>query len=168
MGAFVITISIKDAKGAEAKTSFNLPSTYVYADVLLFAAQQAERIGALIKGRIVRATVSQDADLSTVTVPTVADPDSDVEEGALFQYRTEGGFTTSQRIPTFDESKIVAGSKLVDLTDPDVDDYVTVMQTGAPVVALGGVLSPSDTRDDDIESLDFAKEQFQKSRKSGV
>lgn len=168
MGAFVITISIKDAKGAEAKTSFNFPSTYAFDDVILFAAQQAERIGKLIKGRIVRATVSQDADLTAVTVPTTADPDSDVEEGAYFQFGTAGGFTTSQRIPTFDESKFISGTKLVDLTDTDVDDYVTVMQTGAPVVALGGVLSPSDQRDDDITTLNVAKEQFQKSRKSGV
>lgn len=165
MGAFTVTIAIKDAKGKSATTEFNFPSTFTFADIALFAAQAAGRINNIIRGKITGVTVSQAiTDFTGITLRADAEPEADVEEGAKFQFKTEGGFYTSMRLPTFDEDLIIDGTRNVDLTNAAVDTFVDSMVTGAPVVALGGVLEPSDKRDEDIVSLEFAKEEFQSSR----
>lgn len=161
--AFTISLSIKDAKGNQGTTEFNFPSDYDFDDVVLFAQQAATRINALIKGAITRISLGYAVDLPAGLTAT-PDPNSDVEEGARFQFKTENGFYTAMRIPTFDEALLISGTKNVDLTDADVDDFVGSMVDGAPVVALGGVLSPSDKRDEDIASLEYAREEFQSSR----
>lgn len=165
MGAFTVTIAIKDAKGKGATTEFNFPSSYDFQDITLFAAQAAGRINKLIRGKITGVTVSQAVtDFTGVTLRADPLPEADVEEGARFQFKTAGGFFTSMRLPTFEEDLIIEGTKNVDLTNADVETFTDSMVTGAPVVALGGVLSPSDKRDEDIVSMEFAKEEFQSSR----
>lgn len=162
---FKIIYTIVDAKGTESDTSINFPTSYNFGDVRLFAEQSAARINQLITGKIVRIGIGFTVDLPS-GLRAVAAANSDVEEGARFQFRTAGGYHTAMRLPTFDESYIVPGTREVDLTDADVTDFTDSMVTGAPVVALGGVLSPSDTRDDDIVELKAARESFQSSRKS--
>lgn len=160
---FTILTTVRDAKGEESTTEFNFPASYDIGDVVSFAQQSAQRIDALIKGQIVRLGIAYKVSLPS-GIKIVPDADSDVEEGARFQFRTEDDNLTSMRLPTFDDALFVDGTKNVDLTDADVDEWVDSMVTGAPVVALGGVLSPSDKREEDIASLDFAVEAFTKSR----
>lgn len=165
MGAFTVNITIRDAKGKYATTEFNFPASYDFQDITLFAAQAAGRINNLIRGVITGVSVSQViSDFTGITLRTDPEPEADVEEGAKFQFKTAGGFYTSMRLPTFDEDLIIDGTKNVDLTNAAVDTFVDSMVTGAPVVDLGGVLSPSDKHDNDILSLEFAKEEFQSSR----
>ena len=161
--AFAIIYTIRDSKGKRSTTEVNFPSSFSFTDVSLFAAQQAERINDLIKGRIERIGVAFNVDVPG-TIRATPLPDSDVEEGAKFQVRTEDGNFTSMRLPTFDEQFVLPGTRSVDLADPVVDEFVDSMVTGAPVVALGGVLHPSDKRDEDIVALEFAREQFTNSR----
>lgn len=161
---FTGLITIKDAKGEESTTEFNLPTSYDLDDVVLFVQQMAERVDLIIKGKVTRIGLAYKLSTSGLTLKAAPDPDSDVEEGAKFQFLTEDGNITSMRLATFDEDLIISGTKNVDLTDGDVDDFVDAMVTGAPVVALGGVLSPCDKRDEDIASLEFAVESFTKSR----
>lgn len=161
---FTILTTIRDAKGEESTTEYNFPASYDFDDMVLFAQQNAERIDALIKGKVVRIGIAYKVSTAGLTIKSVPDPDSDVEEGARFQFLTEDGNLSSMRLATFSEDLIVSGTKNVDLTDGDVDDFVSAMVDGAPVVALGGVLSPCDKREEDIDSLEFAVEAFTKSR----
>lgn len=161
--AFAVIYTIRDSKGKRSTTEINFPSSFSFTDVSLFAAQHAERINDLIKGRIERIGVAFNVDVPAAIRANPL-PGSDVEEGAKFQFRTVDGNFTSMRLPTFNEDYVVEGTRTVDLADPLVDEFVDAMVTGAPVVALGGVLHPSDKRDEDIVALEFAREQFTNSR----
>lgn len=96
--------------------------------------------------------------------PQTADPDSDVEEGAMFTFQTDGGFLTEMRIPTFKESLLVAGTDLVDTADSDVLDFVNTILDGPDGVAGVGEdrVDMTDNRGQDIHALVTAQEAFRR------
>lgn len=163
--AFEVLYSIVDAKGKSSTMAIALPQVTSFADVTIFAGQMALLIDPLINGRITRIGVG-----FTVSLPgalgLVSDADSDVEEGAKFQFKTSGGFFTGFRIPTFDEQFILSGTQQVDLAAPGVAALRTAMVSGINLTAAGGsgTIQPSDTRNEDITALEFAREMFQSSR----
>lgn len=164
--AIGVVYSIRDEKGATSLMQINLPSTTSLADVTLFAQQFAPLVEALITGAIVRVGVAL-----TVPLPAGlrANPlsGSDVEEGGRFQFKTDGGFYTSSRVPTFDESLITAGTAEIDTAAGAVASFIASVTAGIDLTGVGGsgIIEPTDTRDDDIASLEFAREQFQSSRR---
>ncbi len=91
---------------------------------------------------------------------------SDVEEGGRFQFRTANNFFTSSRLPTLDESKVNAGSRDLNLTDADIAAFVQAVISGIDLTAAGGsgTVTPCDKRNEDVASLEFAREAFQSSR----
>jgi len=163
--ALVGIITIKDAKGKSATTEFNFPSSVTMANAKIFAQQMALLYDAVTKGVITRIGVAVLASLPGA-LKASADADSDVEEGARFQFRTDGGFMTGFRIPTFDEAKILSGTKQVDLADTDVAALVAAYEDGLSLVAAGGsgTVQPTDKREDPVNVLDTALEQFTASR----
>lgn len=162
---YAILYSIEDEKGKRSTTEIKLPGATAYDDVRIFAAQMAPLIDALITGAIVRIGISDTLDLPGGLAAAPA-ANSDVEEGGRFQWRTNGGYYTGLRLPTFDEAMINAGSRDVNLADTDVAAFLAAMKDGIDLVSEGGsgVIQPSDYRDDDITALEFAREQFQSSR----
>lgn len=166
MVAIGIVYSIRDEKGATSLMQVNAPSGTSLTDVAIFAQQMAPLIEALITGAITRIglalTIGLPAGLRGSPLSG-----SDVEEGGRFQFRTSLGNYTSVRVPTFDESKIVAGSAEVDTTDADVLAFINSMLSGIDITGAGGsgIVEPSDTRDEDVAALEFAREQFQSSRR---
>lgn len=162
---FSIIYSIKDAKGAVSSTEINVPASVAFADIALFAAAMATLINPLITGVITRIGVA-----FTLALPAglraTATAGSDVEEGARFQWRTANGFFAGNRIPTLDESKVVAGTRVIDLADSDVAAFVTAMTSGIDTTAVGGsgTVAPSDSREEDLIALESAVEQFLSSR----
>ena len=163
--AWTILYSITDEKAKVSTTEVKLPSATTHADVVIFAQEMASLIDPLITGAITRIGITQEVALpSGLSASTAAN--SDVEEGAKFQFRTNGGFYTSLRLATFDEANIVAGGREVDQTDADVAAFITAMTTGIDLTGAGGsgVVQPSDHRDDDVTALDFARELFLSSR----
>lgn len=162
--AFSILYSIRDAKGAVSNMKVNLPSTTAFADVVLFAPAFAELVNDVINGQIIRAGVAFEVDLPVFGTATI---DSDVEEGARFNYRTSGGFLSAFRIPTFLESKIVDGGQAVDTADLDVVALDVAMRNGIDLTGVGGsgVVAPSDQRDEDIVQLTSATESFTSTRR---
>lgn len=163
--SFTILYSIEDEKGKRSTTEVKVPTATDYADVKIFAQQMAPLIDALVTGAIVRIGISD-----TVVLPAglAASPaaNSDVEEGGRFQWRTNGGYYTGLRLPTFDEALVNAGSRDINLTDGDVSAFLTAMTDGIDLTGAGGsgTIYPCDYRDDDIVALEFAREQFQSSR----
>lgn len=161
--AFGILYSFRDDKGKVSTTVVNVPSVEDFADVVTFAGNLAGLIDPLIGGAITRIGVA-----FTVALPVGVKGSplatADVEEGARFQFRTLTNFFTSVRLPTFLDALVNPGSDAVDLTDLDVDAFVTAMTEGIDIG--GNVVAPSDPREDDIATLEFAREQFQSSRGS--
>lgn len=163
--AFSVILSVEDGKGKVSTTEVNVPSSVAWTDVVAFAQEVAKLIDVSITGRITRIGVCLSVGLP-VALKNSADPLSDVEEGARFQFETAGGYFTGMRLPTFDEALIIAGTSEVDVTDPFVAAFITGMETGINTTASGGsgVVAPCDKRDDDITALKFAREQFLSSR----
>lgn len=162
---FTALFSIKDEKGKTSTTECNFPAATSLDDARLMAQEVAKLIDAQITGAIVRIglVVQVDAPAGLNGSPAA---NSDVEEGARFQFRTVNGFYTAMRLPTFDEAKIVAGTTEVDLTDTDVTAFYTGMVAGIDLTGVGGsgTVSACDKRGEDIGALEFAKEQFLSSR----
>lgn len=164
---FVLIYSIKDEKGKRSTTEVNLPESTAFADVVLFAGAMAQIIEPLISGSIERVGIAFILALSSITgLKATPAANSDIEEGARFGFKTLGNFTTALRIPTFREDFVTVGTREVDTTDADVAAFVTAMRTGINLTGLGGsgTVAPVDKREEDIVTLDSAKEQFVSSR----
>jgi hypothetical protein len=162
-----VIYTFKDGKDKTSFTEVPIPLGTTLANAVIFAQQMAILVDALITGRVARIGIA-----ATVTMPggiaVVAAATSDVEEGAVFQYRTSGGFHKSCRIPTFNEAMIVTGSDVVNIADPDVLAFNTAMLTGINLAGFGGTgtVSPCDLREEDLVAIDFAREDFQNSRRN--
>jgi hypothetical protein len=165
--SWTILYSITDEKTKVSTTEVKLPGATTFADAEIFAGQMASLIDTLIEGAITRIGIVYQVDLPA-GIKASANANSDVEEGARFQFRTANGFFSGCRLATFGESRIVAGSKEVDTVDTDVAAFVTAMVTGIDLSGVGGsgVIQPSDARDEDLTALEFAREQFLSSRGS--
>jgi hypothetical protein len=163
--AFTILYTIEDGKGKTSTSEINVPSTLAFADVVTFAGSMASLIDPLIVGAIRRIGIAFTIDLPSGLNASPASG-ADIEEGARFQFRTENGFFSSLRLPTFLETLMNPGTTQVDLTDTDVAAFVTAMTSGIDVDPGAGTttVAPCDKRDEDLTALDFAKEQFLSSR----
>jgi len=170
MPAAKMVVTIRDGKGKKANV---LLHSEVLDDADLVAGATYESMGdnllqdlePIIDGEIVEAHWLLPVGFDFT--PQTADPDSDVEEGALFVWETVDGYQTRTRIPTFKESLLVAGSRLVDLTEGAVQDWVNTMIDGPD--ALAGVpedrFNMTTNRGEDITVLRAAYELFKASRK---
>lgn len=160
--AWTIVYTFEDFKGAESTTEINVPETVAYDDVQSFATDMGNIIKSLILGEMTGATITVPANIG-IRVAALAE--ADVEEGARFQFETTGGFNTSMRIPTFNEDKIIAGTREVDQADLDVAAYVAGMLSGITVIS-GNLVEPSDKRGETLQRVSQAREQFLASRRS--
>lgn len=163
---WTILLSIQDEKGVTSTTELNLEDSGLPLIQQAFAGEIAKLVDGMTTGAITRVGATFNIPLPS-GIKTAPQANSDVEEGARFQFRTANGFYSGMRIPTFDESKIVTGTRAVDLTDSDVAAFVTAMTDGIDMTAAGfvGVTEePVDKRGEDLVALEFAREQFISSR----
>lgn len=161
--AIGVVYTFKDAKGATGTTTINLPSSTDYDDAVEFASAVAQLFANMTTGQLVSVGIHFSVDISGLAANTL-DPNSDVEEGAKFSWGVLGGYRASNRIPTFDEAKIIASSKQVDLTDADVAQFVGYMVNGFTATSTN-VVAPVDYRNTDINDIIGALEDFVSSRK---
>jgi hypothetical protein len=157
-----LTYTIQDAKGANSVSKINFPDSVDIAILKMFASSTATMINNLIKGKIIDAGIGIQVDLSGATIRATPDANSDVEEGARFNWRTAVGALTNFRLPTFDEAFFVDGTKLVDTADPAVDAFVQRILQGQTQGLIN--VSPTDDRGSDIDELAAARESFTSSR----
>ena len=156
-----IIYSVLDAKGQSSTTEVNLSDALSLVQITGYAQALATLINAVTTGVVTRIGVVVAVDLP-VGLRVAALTNSDVEEGAKFQFNTASNFRTGFRLPTFDETKIASNSRAVDLEDADVAALVNGIVNG---LTIGGtVVSPTDKRESDITALTAAKEQFLSSR----
>lgn len=156
--AVSVLFTIRDAKDARSLVEFYLPDATTIADAQTWITAAAPLLNALITGAIERVGVCLSAALpGGLRASPLAN--SDVEEGAKFIFNSTGGYQTSVRIPTFDETHMVAGSTQVDTTAGPVASFVAGMTAGLSLI------EPTDYRGADIVSLRSARESFQRSRR---
>lgn len=174
MAIYKLSITIVDAKGKPSRTTLYNPDTNSIGTPIDIVAlinagvAMTEIIAKLAKGGVSGASLCVDLGSQIGSAQFVPDADSDVEEGALFNFRTLSNFFTRSRIPTFDEAKLVPGTDDVDLTDPDVAAYTSAMLTGVSVNDSEGnpiTVNFSDSRGDDVNVMESAYESFQSSGK---
>lgn len=161
--AIGVVYSFQDAKGARSTTTINIPSATTLADATEFASAVAQLFANMTTGKLISVGLHFSVDISGLAGNTLG-ADSDVEEGAKFSWMVAGGYRASNRIPTFDEAKIVSGTKQVDVADADVAQFISYMENGFTATSTNVVL-PVDYRNADIEDLVAALEDFQTSRK---
>lgn len=156
-----IIYSYRDAKGNISTQEVNLSAALSTAQLTGYAQALATLLNAVTTGVITRVGVVISVALpgGLRVAPLV---NSDVEEGAKFQFNTVSNFRTGFRIPTFSEALIATNSRAVDLENADVAALVNGIVNG---LTIGGtVVSPTDKRDSDITALVGANEQFLSSR----
>lgn len=157
-----LVYSIQDAKGKTSNMKINFPVNVDIGQLQSLAVDTATMVNNIIKGKIIDAGIGLAVDLSGATIRSAPDVNSDVEEGARFLWRSAVNAITGFRIPTFDEAKLLDGTKQVDLADTDVDAFVDRIIAGKTTGVVNA--SPSDDRGEDIEALESARESFQSSR----
>lgn len=163
MAVFTILVTVRDAKNKESTSEFNVPNTLSLPELTLLAVALAGMIDPLIKGQIVRVGISIDVQSALASVKAVPVAGSDVEEGAKFQFKTDGGFYTGVRLATFDEAKIASDSRVVDTADSAVATLTNALVAGItiPTYPLRQFV---DKRGEDIVALETALESFLSSR----
>lgn len=163
--ALQIVYQFKDNKGKRSTTAVNVPVGITLAGAIEFGQDVAILINNLTTCQVVTATISQPVDLSGLGLPASPGATSDIEEKGVFQYETAGGFKTAVNIPGLSDLLVVDGSDAIDLTEQDVIDWNAMMISGIVPTVYGVLVSPCDTREDDITSLDYARERFRASGK---
>lgn len=162
--AIKIIYTARDNKGKLATTEVKVPTGYSIAQYVEFVGAMAQLIDAIVDGKITSANFCIGVELSGLGLKALALDASDVEEKGFFQYATAGGYQTRLQIPTFKEGLVVLGSDAIDTLQADVLAFNTAMLVGI-LVTGPDTIQPSDEREDDIQSLDFAREHFRASGK---
>lgn len=161
MLAFVCIFTFKDAKGKTATTEVKVPLTFDLANVIEFVGALAIIYNTLTKGQIVAITIGVAINMAgLVGLRTAPLADSDVEEKASFGFVTDAGFPTGFELPTFNEDYLIAGSRDVDLTDPDVIDLTEAILLGISTTPGPVTVTPSDAHGDDIDLFSYGYEVF--------
>lgn len=157
-----VVYSIQDSKGKVSTTQINFPYNVDIGVLKTFVTTTAEFMDSLIHGRIIDAGIGLAVDLSGATLKSAPTAAADVEEGARFIWNAVSGAKTGFRIPTFDETFMVSGSRNVDTANGTVDTFVQRILAGL----TDGVtnVSPSDDRGSDVDTLASARESFTKTR----
>lgn len=156
-----IFVVIADRQGEESRVTIPFPPT---VDDLTSAQAIADLIMAtidpLVYGKIVGAGVSFSLEVDAVVlgIKTAANILADVRDKARFGFISSGAaglFTKTLTLPTYNETYTLDTTKNLDLADPDVDLFVDSMINGFGLVAPP---EPTDSREYDLISLDYAKE----------
>lgn len=154
-----IVYTIHDEMRKPSYLKINIPSSFSGAQTEAFADAFALLLDAVIDGQI----VSYKHSLEMIVPAAVKDAPiggSDVEEGALFNFRTVNNYPTKFRVATFKEEFMVAGTENVDLSDLTVQAFFEAVEVGLGTPAV----QPSDWHSDDISVLVSAYDMHTKER----
>lgn len=154
-----IQASFVDEAGKSGTTSFNVPTATTAANAALAAQAWALLVDEITDARIVGLSMSLPVSLPAGLKSAPVDG-ARAGVGALFQFNTSGGHLTKMIIPARKEAIITDDTDVVDTADTDVANFLSEMQAGLDLTAVSGTgtVSPCDSRNEDIVSLDDAYE----------
>lgn len=156
--------TIEDAKGLTSTVEVNFDQAATFDNARRAAQRVGQLINAITRGAIRKINIAYNVPLPT-GLRAEPEANSDVEEGARFQFRTENGFYSGMRLPTFNEALLVANSTEVDVTIEAVRNFVEALRDSVNLVDPVAVIPCVDKRGEDLVALTFAREQFQSSRR---
>lgn len=173
--ALTAFVRVRDAGGTGAGDkpgtsiiSVEIPLATTPANAIAFARGLADVVAPLMVGGIIGAGVTLEADLSSLSLDEVGTALADIQERAVFAFRTAAGKLKRIGIPTFNENLFTGAGAYssVDLTDVDVQAFVTAMEDGITLTGYGGtgVVAPVDTNDSDLAILETANQDFSSRR----
>jgi hypothetical protein len=136
-----IVFTVEDRRKKTATTSIKLAEVESKARVNLFAVAWANVLDNITSGVIRSATAILGIDLSALTSNTVTN-DSDVEEIASAQFRSEEGTKVEINIPAILETLVVNETGDLDPAAPQVAAFLAMMEDGIGVT--GGTIIPCD------------------------
>lgn len=159
--ALSVRFDIVDAKNKASFTKVRIPTGFTISQYSEFVLAMGQLLANINNGKITRASFCVGLDISGATIKAVASGLSDIAQKAFFGFSTAvAGLRTRLKIPAVSETKVVVGSDVLDQSDPDVAAFISAMENG--IVVTAGTISPSDDRENDITTTDFARELFRK------
>lgn len=164
-------VRVRDAGGDAAGdkpgnslVSVEIPTATTPANAIAFARGLADIVAPLMVGGIIGAGVTFEVDLSSLSLDEIGTALADVQEKAIFSFRTLAGKLKKIGIPTFNENLLQGAGAYanVDLTDTDVQAFVTAMEDGIDVSGYGGTgtVAPVDTNNSDLALLETATQAY--------
>lgn len=157
--AWTMNFTFRDDENHTSVVSINFADSVVTANLASAATAFLVVLAPLTDAAFVKATITRTL-LTGSTSPVTG---ADIEIGARFIWGVAGSAKrTLMKIPAFVRSKLVENSKVVDVADADVIDFVDAMTDGLTAVTL--FAPTNDDGDNDIESLVIAKETYSKAR----
>jgi len=164
MPAFIY-FTIRDGKDDKSVIEIPFPDATLVTDLPLLVSAFGQLIDPMLNGGLAGAGFRVDVDVPSFS--PLAGTLADVQEKAVFAFRTANNFLKRLGLPTFNETLFVPGTKEVDATDTDVAAFITAMEDGVNIAGAGGsgVVQPCDTRGEDIDTLSSAREAWGKARK---
>jgi len=156
MPSFSLIYSFLDDKNKISTTEINVPTTFNLSQYTEFGAAMATILQNLAQGKLVSADLCLQADISGLT-SNAATVGSTVDLVGAFQFGTDLNNKVAVTIPCLSELFMtVSGSDDLDQTQADVAAFLFAMTDG--IVTTGGTILPCDKAEEDITSIDFARE----------
>lgn len=159
--AVAVRFDFIDDKGKSSFTKVRVPTGFSIDQYGEFGVAMAQLIANISNCRITRASFVVGLDLSGATIKAVASGLSDIAQKALMGFSTVvAGLRTKLKLPALSEVKVNVGSDTLDQADPDVAAFITAMENG--IAVTGGTVEPTDSRENDVITTDYARELFRK------
>jgi len=154
-----IQVSFADEAGKSGSTSFNVPSATTAANAAFAAQEYAKLADLLSDAKITGLTMSLPVSLPAGLKAAPVDG-ARIGVGALFQWLTALGNRTKMIIPARKEAIITDDTDVVDVAHVDVANFIAEMTAGLDLTQVGGAgtVAPTDTRNEDVASLEDAYE----------
>lgn len=149
----------EDGSDKQSRLPIPFPSTITMTDAQELVTALVTILDPLLNGGIKGAGVSFELSVGS-GLPTITNALADLRDKARFSFIASGAagvFPKILRLPTYDESYTLPGTKELDLTDPDVDAFVDAIVGGIAVTS--GTIQPVDSRDYAITGLNYAVEE---------
>jgi len=148
--------TIRDRQNAPSHHVLYLPGNATVAQITAVFDTLTPLLDDMIDGAISAMSATFNYVNEGLGLKASALDNADRSEGGLFVFRTSEANYTRARVPTFKEGQIVVGTELVDLTNPEVSAWLTVVFAG-----VGGI-APCDSRGEDIVETWSATEDFKR------
>lgn len=160
----IVVVTFRDRKGKTATTEVKIPTGLTLDNMIEFAQDLVVLIDPITNGQIISVSIGIRVDTSALGLTSAPGSTADVEEKGVFQFGTALGTYTSVNIPCISDSDVVDGSDELDTSDVEIAAFIAAMTGGITLTDLS-VVQPTDSREEDITNLVFARERFRSSGK---
>lgn len=155
-----IVITIEDQKKKQSTITCYIPFvtprlvTTPGNDPVGIANELAYWFSLYTGGVIKSCNVIYSVDIPGINSPLKPTASSDVEEGMQLTFKTENGYTSKLRIPTFDENYLTPEGG----PDPSLQTFFDTLLNFSAY--MGGTVDLTDSRGDKLTSITMARESF--------